>query len=59
MIDMKFNNYSLSNKEVEKILKEFEKDIQTNSVFFGKADEDCMQEISIQIYKSLTKNSKK
>ncbi len=59
MIDVKFNNYSLTNAEVEKIIKDFEKEIQTNSIFFGKTDEDCEQEIRIQIYKALTKNSKK
>lgn len=59
MIDIKFNNYSLTNAEVEKIIKEFEKEIQTNSIFFGKIDEDCEQEIRIQIYKALTRNSKK
>lgn len=58
MSDIKFNNYSLTNDEVEKIIKEFEKDIENNSIFFGKVDEDCEQEIRIQIYKALTKNSK-
>lgn len=33
MTDTKFNNYSLTNDEVEKIIKEFEKDIQTSSIF--------------------------
>lgn len=59
MNDTKFNCYSLTNEEVEKIIKEFEKEIRTNSIFFGKVDEDCEQEIRIQIYKALTKNSKK
>lgn len=58
MTDTKFNNYSLKNDEVEKILKEFEKDIQSSSIFFGKIDEDCEQEIRMQIYKALTRNSK-
>lgn len=59
MNDTKFNCYSLTNEEVEKIIKEFKKEIRTNSIFFGKVDEDCEQEIRIQIYKALTKNYKK
>lgn len=59
MNDTKFNSYSLTNEETEKIIKDFELEIKTNSIFFGKVDEDCEQEIRIQIYKALTRNSKK
>lgn len=59
MIDIKFNNYSLSNEEISHIISFFEKDIHKNSTIYGKLDEDCEQEIRIQIYKSLSRNNKK
>lgn len=58
MEDNKFNNYSLTDEEVTKILEEFKSDIRFNSIIYGKVDEDCEQEIRIQIYRSLTKNRK-
>lgn len=58
MIDMKFNNYSLTDEEISKIIKDFDKDIRTKSIIFGKVDEDCEQEIRLQIYKALSKNRK-
>lgn len=58
MEDTKFNNYSLTDDEVSKILEEFNNDIRLHSIIYGKVDEDCEQEIRIQIYKSLTKNRK-
>ena len=58
MEDRKFNNYSLTDDEVTKILEEFKKDIRLHSIIYGKVDEDCEQEIRIQIYKTLTKNRK-
>lgn len=57
-MDIKFNNFSLTDEEITKILKDFEKDIRFNSILFGKVDEDCEQEIRIQIYKALTRNRK-
>ena len=58
MEDNKFNNYSLTDEEVSKILEEFKNDIRFNSIIYGKVDEDCEQEIRIQIFKALTKNRK-
>lgn len=58
MEDTKFNNYSLTDEEISKILEEFKHDIRVNSILYGEVDEDCEQEIRIQIYKSLTKNRK-
>lgn len=58
MEDNKFNNYSLTDEEVTKILEEFKSDIRFNSIIYGKVDEDCEQEIRIQIYRALTKNRK-
>ena len=56
--DVKFNNYSLSDDEVSKIIDLFKKEIRDNSIIFGKYDEDWAQEISIAIYKSLTRKRK-
>lgn len=53
--DIKFNNYSLTDEEVSRILNLFQKEIRDNSIIFGKFDEDCEQEISIAIYNSLTR----
>lgn len=47
MEDNKFNNYSLSNDEVTKILKEFRDEIRVSSVIFGRYNEDCEQEIRL------------
>ena len=41
-----------------KILNDFENTIKSSSIILGKYNEDCAQEIRIQIYKALTKNSK-
>lgn len=54
-----FNNYSLSDDEVLKIINDFRDEIKSSSTIFGKFNEDCQQEIIIAIYKSLTKNFKK
>lgn len=58
MKNNKFNDFSLSEDEVLKILNDFENTIKSSSIILGKYNEDCAQEIRIQIYKSLTKNSK-
>lgn len=54
-----FNNYNLSNDEIEKILKEFRTDIKRASKIDGKIDEDCEQKIMIAIYQKLSRNRKK
>lgn len=51
-----FNNYSLTDDEVSRIIKLFKKEIKNNSIIFGNYDEDCEQEIIIAIYNSLTRN---
>ena len=55
----KFNNYSLSNKEIEKILKDFQFYIRRAATINGKLDEDCEQKIRIAIFRKLSKNRKK
>lgn len=59
MIDNKFNNYSLTDDEVIKIIKQFRNFIREMSFVFGEFNEDCEQEIKMQLYKALTKNRKK
>lgn len=54
-----FNNYSLSNEEIEKILKDFRKDIKNASKINGVIDEDCEQKIMIAIYQKLSRNREK
>lgn len=54
-----FNNYNLSNDEIEKILKEFRPEIKRASKIDGKINEDCEQKIMIAIYQKLSRNRKK
>lgn len=56
MENNKFNDFTLTDAEVTKILDEFKDIIKSNSFIFGKYNEDCEQEIKLQIYKTLTKN---
>ena len=52
-----FNNLSLSNVEIEKILLDFDNEIKRASKISGKIDEDCVQTIRIAIYKKLSRNT--
>lgn len=51
-----FNNFSLNNLEIEKILLEFDGEIKKASKIAGKVDEDCVQTIRIALYRKLSKN---
>lgn len=53
-----FNNYSLSNDEIEKILGDFRNEIKRASKLNGEINEDCEQKIMIGIYKKLSRNRK-
>ena len=53
-----FNNYNLTNDEIEKILKDFRPVIKKASKIDGKLDEDCEQKIMIAIYQKLSRNRK-
>lgn len=53
-----FNNYSLNNSEIEKILSKFDNEIKKASIIDGMIDEDCVQTIRIAIYRKLSKNKK-
>lgn len=55
----RFNNYSLSNEEIEKILYLFENIINVNSKIDGVFNEECAQQIRLAIYRKLHKNYKK
>lgn len=57
--EKKFNNYTLSNKEIEKILKQYQKVIKKAAKVNGKLDEDCEQKIKIAIFRKLSRNRKK
>lgn len=54
-----FNNYTLSNNEVEKIIKEFMPFIKNASKKLGEYSDECEQRIKIAIFRRLTKNRKK
>lgn len=54
-----FNNYTLSNEEIEKIIEDFRPDIKKASKINRKIDEDCEQKIMIAIYQKLSRNRKK
>lgn len=54
-----FNNYNLSNSEIEKILKELDSIIKQASKINGQIDEDCEQKIRIAIFNKLSKNRNK
>ena len=52
-----FNNYSLSNLEIEKILIEFESEMKLASKrTLGRIDDECIQAIRIAIFNKLSKN---
>lgn len=54
-----FNNLTLSNDEIEKIINDLKFDIQKAAKIDGKLDEECEQIIMITIYKKLSKNREK
>jgi len=53
-----FNNFNLTNKEIEKIINDYENLINKYSKINGKLDEDLQQEIKLLIIKILSKNRK-
>ena len=55
-----FNDFNLTNQEIEKILKEFDREIKISLYRLnGKISEDYEQLIKIEIFKALSKNRKK
>ena len=54
-----FNNFNLSNKEIEKILLDFEDEIKIAvKKLTGKRNQDYEQIIRFEIFKRLSKNRK-
>lgn len=53
-----FNNYNLSNEEIEKIIREFRPAIKRASKLNGIVDEDCESKIMITLFEKLSRNRK-
>lgn len=54
-----FNDFNLNDREILKILDDYNPLITKMSLLRDGLDEDLMQEIKYMIYKTLTKNRKK
>ena len=54
-----FNNFDLNDKEILKIISDYENLINKYSVINNVEDEDLKQEIYLLIFKVLSKNRKK
>ncbi|MBP3800429.1 MAG: hypothetical protein J6I85_00100 [Clostridia bacterium] len=57
-MDTKFNNYSLTNDEIIKIIKEYEGLIKYASRQVGEYSEECEQQIKVALFIKLAKNRK-
>ena len=51
-----FNNFNLTNKEILKIINDYDPLIRKKSTKDNKFDEDISQEIKLLIFKKLSKN---
>ena len=51
-----FNDFNLSNKEILKIINDYDPLIRKKSIKDNKFDEDISQEIKLLIFKKLSKN---
>ena len=56
--DYKFNSYSLTDAEYEKVINKYMPLIKKKAKKLGCMQDDCIQEITISLYRSLTKNRK-
>lgn len=54
-----FKNFNMTDDEVMEIINEYDNLINKYSRINGNIDEDLKQEITIEIYKTLTKNREK
>ncbi len=54
-----FKNFNMTDDEVMQIINEYDNLINKYSRINGNIDEDLKQEITIEIYKTLTKNREK
>lgn len=57
-VDNKFNCYSLTDEEFEKIISKYMTLIKKKSKKAGAMREDCVQDIIISLHHTLTKNRK-
>jgi len=53
-----FNNFNLTDEEILAIIKGYDNLINKYSIINRKLDEDLKQEITINIYTTLTRNRK-
>lgn len=53
-----FNNFNLSNEEIENVLQQMDHFITQNSFINAKFNEDLKQEIYFRIFITLSKNRK-
>lgn len=53
---MIFKNFNMTDDEVMEIISSYDNLLNKYSKINGKIDEDLKQEITIEIYKTLTKN---
>lgn len=58
-MEERFNNYTLTNKEIENILQEYKDVIKKAAKVNGKYDEDCEQKIKIAIFRKLSRHRNK
>ena len=56
MMKMIFKNFNMTDDEVMEIIYTYDNLINKYSRINGKIDEDLKQEITVEIYKTLTKN---
>ena len=54
--DNKFNSYSLTDEEYEKVISIYMPIIKQKAKKLGYMEDDCIQEIIISLHHSLTKN---
>lgn len=57
--DNKFNSYSLTDEEYEKVISKYMPIIKQKAKKLGYMEDDCIQEIIISLHHSLTRNRKK
>ena len=53
--DNKFNSYSLTDEEYEKVISKYMPIIKQKAKKLGYMEDDCIQEIIISLHHSLTK----
>lgn len=56
MIKMIFKNFNMTDDEVMEIIYTYDNLLNKYSKINGRIDEDLKQEITVEIYKTLTKN---